>query len=87
MLTPRNLETRAAVAASVPQTPAEPRPPAEQPVDVTFYVSVADNARKRLAKLERENLELNVEIERLRRMTIAHAATETSNSLLYGEAG
>jgi hypothetical protein len=75
------------IASSVPHTPAEPKPlaPPEQR-DTTFYINVAENARKRAEKLERENLELSVELERLRRVSIAHAATE-GNSLLYGEAG
>lgn len=70
------------MAPSIPSTPME-KLPAPEPVDATFYVSVAENARKRAEKLERENLELTVEAERLRRLSIAHAAG--SNSLLYGE--
>ncbi|KAL7424081.1 hypothetical protein Q5752_001666 [Cryptotrichosporon argae] len=46
-------------------SPAPPPVPADH--DISFYVHVADNAKKRAERLERENLELQVELERLRR--------------------
>lgn len=86
----RQLESRAVIARSVPQTPelnAKPSPRADIP-DPSFYVNVAENARRRCEKLERDNLELTVELERLRRLTIKDATRDgersAAHSLLFG---
>jgi hypothetical protein len=82
----RQLESRAAVVPSVPPTPAEEDKPRDMP-DPTFHINVAENVRKRAERLERDNLELTVELERLRRMTIKDATgTGGASSLLYGGA-
>lgn len=83
----QHLENRVVIATSVPPTPPVFERPPTQPeaADASFYINVAENARKRAERLERENLELNVEVERLRRMSIANAATDASRSLLFGE--
>lgn len=57
-LTHRHLEDRVvSVASSVPPTPKDTPQPLETK-DTSFYVNVAENARKRVEKLERENLEV-----------------------------
>ncbi len=83
----RQLESRAAVVRSVPPTPAEEDKPRDMP-DPTFHINVAENVRKRAERLERDNLELTVELERLRRMTIKDATGTGggASSLLYGGA-
>lgn len=78
------------VAASIPPTPeVDKEETKERDIpDPSFYVNVAENARRRCEKLERDNLELTVELERLRRLTIKDASTEGArsgaHSLLYG---
>lgn len=67
----------------------EPTPPPKSPNQIpppSFYINVADNTKKRCEKLERENLELNVEIERLRRLSLQTATGDVGHSLLYGGA-
>ncbi|KAL1406893.1 hypothetical protein Q8F55_006305 [Vanrija albida] len=64
-----------------------PTPPPKSPNQIpspSFYINVADNTKKRCEKLERENLELNVEIERLRRLSLQTATGDVGHSLIYG---
>ncbi|BEI81141.1 hypothetical protein CcaverHIS002_0203010 [Cutaneotrichosporon cavernicola] len=73
------------IPSETPRPAEEEKPPAI--IDPTFHISVAENVRKRAERLERDNLELTVEVERLRRMTIKDATGGGSaSSLLYGGA-
>lgn len=56
----------------VEKTEKQERQPAT--MDREFYIHVAENARRKTEKLERENLELTVELERLKRMALLSAA-------------
>lgn len=74
----RHLENRVVIASSTAGTPANERAekPERQPqtMDREFCMHVAENARRKAEKLERENLELTVELERLKRMALQSAA-------------
>lgn len=76
----RHLESRV-VTASVPPTPRSNTPATGgtvQPENLEFYVHVAENAKRKAEKLERENLELQVEVERLKRIGISDASGASS---------
>lgn len=73
----RHLESRVVTAtagASVPPTPRARSPALEASPDLEFYAHVAENAKRKAERLERENLELSVEVERLKRLGIESAA-------------
>ncbi|EJT50732.1 hypothetical protein A1Q1_08138 [Trichosporon asahii var. asahii CBS 2479] len=76
----RHLENRVVIASSTAGTPANERAEKEKPerqpqtMDREFCMHVAENARRKAEKLERENLELTVELERLKRMALQSAA-------------
>lgn len=76
----RHLENRVVIASSTAGTPANERAEKEKPertpqtMDRDFCMHVAENARRKAEKLERENLELTVELERLKRMALQSAA-------------
>lgn len=74
----RHLENRVVIASSTAGTPANERADKPEPQPATmnreFCMHVAENARRKAEKLERENLELTVELERLKRMALQTAA-------------
>lgn len=73
----RSLENRVVIASSTAGTPVgervEKHERAPATMDQKFYINVAENAKKKAEKLERENLELTVELERLKRMALQSA--------------
>lgn len=75
----RVLESRVTQVTTASLPPSRPpSPPKQQAQDLEFYLHVAENATRKAQRLERENLELQVEVERLQRVEISEASAASS---------